>query len=40
MMPNFKMASKMVTVYTKFYLFRHRNPYNDIGSKCTNKISV
>jgi len=39
-MPSFKMASKMVTVYTKFYLFQHRNPCNDIGNNCTNKISV
>jgi len=29
----------MATVYTKFYLFQHRNPHNDIGNKCTNTIS-
>jgi len=39
-MPNFKMASKTATVYSKFYLFQYHNPYSDIGNKCTNKTSV
>jgi len=39
-MLNFKMASKMATVYAKFYLFRHHSPYNDIGNKCSKTLCV